>query len=77
MKKKSNSKFSFIIIIMNILLSFIILFFVYTKMKVQDTYLELIDSKLNKLEKKLDETLVPSTRIKKKKNKRKKTEWKK
>ena len=77
MKKKSNSKFSFILIIINISLSFIILFFVYTKMKVQDTYLELIDSKLNKLEKKLDETLVPSTRIKKKKNKRKKTEWKK
>ena len=70
---KKNSKSNSIFNLPNILLVIIIfiLFFYYSKIRKIDTILE----KVIKIEKKLDEELVPSTRIKRKKNKKKKKDW--
>ena len=71
MKKnsKSNSIFnlpnSLLVIIISILL------FYYSKIR----KIDIIHEKVIKIEKKLDEELVPSTRIKRKKNKKKKKDW--
>ena len=71
---KKNSKSNSIFNLPNILLVVItsILLFYYLKIRKIDTILE----KVIKIEKKLDEELVPSTRIKRKKNKKKKKDWK-
>ena len=71
---KKNSKSNSIFNLPNILLVVItsILLFYYSKIRKIDTILE----KIIKIEKKLDEELVPSTRIKRKKNKKKKKDWK-
>ena len=71
---KKNSKSNSIFNLPNILLVVItsILLFYYSKIRKIDTILE----KVIKIEKKLDEDLVPSTRIKRKKNKKKKKDWK-
>ena len=69
---KKNSKSNSIFNLPNILLVIIIfiLFFYYSKIRKIDIILE----KVIKIEKKLDEELVPSTRIKRKKiKKRRKT----
>ena len=70
---KKNSKSNSIFNLPNILLVVItsILLFYYSKIRKIDTILE----KVIKIEKKLDEELVPSTRIKRKKNKKKKKDW--
>ena len=72
MKKnfKSNSIFNLSNILIVIFIS--ILLFYYSKIRKIDKILE----KVIKIEKKLDEELVPSTRIKRKKNKKKKKDWK-
>ena len=71
MKKnfKSNSIFNLSNILIVIFIS--ILLFYYSKIRKIDKILE----KVIKIEKKLDEELVPSTRIKRKKNKKKKKDW--
>ena len=71
MKKnfKSNSIFNLSNILIVIFIS--ILLFYYSKIRKIDKILE----KVIKIEKKLDEELVPSTRIKRKKNKEKKKDW--
>ena len=61
--------------VFNILLSVVILFLVYNYSKSKNT--ELILEKLIKIENRLDEQLIPSTRIKKKRSKKKKVEWRK
>ena len=61
--------------VFNILLSVVILFLVYNYSKSKNT--ELILEKLIKIENRLDEQLIPSTRIKKKRSKKKKVDWKK
>ena len=70
---KKNSKSNSIFNLPNILLVVItsILLFYYSKIRKIDIILE----KVMKIEKKLDEELVPSTRIKRKKNKKKKKDW--
>tara|TARA_E500000178_G_C16835536_1_gene668139 strand:- start:369 stop:590 length:222 start_codon:yes stop_codon:yes gene_type:complete len=70
---KKNSKSNSIFNLPNILLVIIIfiLFFYYSKIRKIDIILE----KVIKIEKKLDEELVPSTRIKRNKNKKKKKDW--
>lgn len=70
---KKNSKSNYIFNLPNILLVIIIfiLFFYYSEIRKIDIILE----KVIKIEKKLDEELVPSTRIKRKKNKKKKKDW--
>jgi len=70
MKRKSN--YSSSLLFLNILISIIILFFIFNESKKNNQ----LNKKLIKIEKKLDETLVPSTRIKNKKNKRKRNDWK-
>ena len=70
MKRKSN--YSSSLLYLNILISIIILFFIFNESKKNNQ----LNKKLIKIEKKLDETLVPSTRIKNKKNKRKRNDWK-
>ena len=70
MKRKSN--YSNSLLFLNILISIIILFFIFNESKKNNQ----LNKKLIKIEKKLDETLVPSTRIKNKKNKRKRNDWK-
>lgn len=72
MKKnsKSNSIFSLPNILFVITTS--ILLFYYSKIR----KIDIIHEKVIKIEKKLDEDLVPSTRIKRKKNKKKKKDWK-
>ena len=69
MKKKSNYSN---LLLLNILISIVILFFIFIQSKNNAQ----LNNKLIKIEKKLDETLVPSTRIKNKKNKRKRNDWK-
>ena len=71
MKKnyKSNSIFKFTNILLIIITS--ILLFYYSKFRKIDIILE----KVIKMEKKLDEELIPSTRIKRKKSKKKKKDW--
>ena len=69
-KSKSNSIFNLPNILLVIIIS--ILLFYYSKIRKIDIILE----KVIKIEKKLDEELVPSTRIKRKKNKRKNKDWK-
>ena len=71
---KKNSKSNSVFNLPNILLVIIIfiLLFYYSKIRNIDIILE----KVMKIEKKLDEELVPSTRIKRKKNKKKKKDWK-
>ena len=71
---KKNSKSNSVFNLPNILLVIIIfiLLFYYSKIRNIDIILE----KVMKIEKKLDEELVPSTRIKRKKNKRKNKDWK-
>ena len=69
-KSKSNSVFNLPNILLVIII-FILLFY-YSKIRNIDIILE----KVMKIEKKLDEELVPSTRIKRKKNKRKNKDWK-
>jgi len=71
---KKNSKSNSVFNLPNILLVIIIfiLLFYYSKIRNIDIILE----KVIKIEKKLDEELVPSTRIKRKKNKKKKKDWK-
>ena len=70
---RKNSKSNSIFNLPNILLVVItsILLFYYSKIRKIDTILE----KVIKIEKKLDEELVPSTRIKRKKSKKKKRDW--
>ena len=70
---KKNSKSNSVFNLPNILLVIIIfiLLFYYPKIRNIDKILE----KVIKIEKKLDEDLVPSTRIKRKKNKKKKKDW--
>tara|TARA_A100000164_G_C21492463_1_gene578560 strand:- start:52 stop:273 length:222 start_codon:yes stop_codon:yes gene_type:complete len=70
---KKNSKSNSIFNLPNILLVIIIfiLFFYYSKIRKIDIILE----KVIKIEKKLDEELVPSTKIKRKRNKKKKKDW--
>ena len=63
-KSKSNSIFNLLNILLVIIISFLL--FYYSKIKKIDVILE----KVIKIEKKLDEELVPSTRIKKKKIKK-------
>ena len=70
MKRKFN--YSSSLLFLNILISIIILFFIFNESKKSNQ----LNKKLIKIEKKLDETLVPSTRIKNKKNKRKRNDWK-
>ena len=69
MKKKSNYSN---LLLLNILISIVILFFIFIQSKNNAQ----LNNKLIKIEKKIDETLVPSTRIKNKKNKRKRNDWK-
>ena len=71
MKKnyKSNSIFKFTNILLIIITS--ILLFYYTKFR----KIDIIHEKVIKIEKKLDEELIPSTRIKRKKSKKKKRDW--
>jgi hypothetical protein len=73
MKNKPKSNFN--LMVFNILLSVVILFLVYNYSKSKNT--ELILEKLIKIENRLDEQLIPSTRIKKKRSKKKKVEWRK
>ncbi len=73
MKNKPKSNFN--LMVFNILLSVVILFLVYNYSKSKNT--ELILEKLIKIENRLDEQLIPSTRIKKKRSKKKKVDWKK
>jgi hypothetical protein len=72
MKKNSKSNLSFIFL--NILLAIIIIVFLFNFSKISK--IDLILEKVTKIEKKLDEELVPGTRIKRKKNKKKKKDWK-
>tara|TARA_B100001250_G_C19566642_1_gene685800 strand:- start:374 stop:601 length:228 start_codon:yes stop_codon:yes gene_type:complete len=75
MKKKSSS--TSILLVINLLISLIILFFVYDQTKIKNSDVKLLKDKLLKIDKKLDDNLVPSSRIKKKRDRRKKTDWKK
>ena len=70
MKNKYNYS---LLLILNILVSIILLLFIFDQSKKSD---QLIND-LKRIEKKIDEKLVPSTRIKKEKNKRKRKDWKK
>ena len=71
---KKNSKSNSIFIFLNILLAIIIIVFLFNFSKISK--IDLILEKVTKIEKKLDEELVPGTRIKRKKNKKKKKDWK-
>ena len=72
MKIKPKSKPTFIFVNTLIAIIIFILLFYFPKISKIDLILE----KVTKIEKKLDEELIPGTRIKRKRNKNKKKDWK-